>query len=214
MDIIKDILNFFIHLDHHIAELAANYGSWIYAIVFGIIFCETGLVVTPFLPGDSLLFVLGAITAKGDLNIVWLWVLLTVAAILGDALNYTFGKILAPKITEGKAGFIKQAHLDQTAAFFQKHGKKTIILARFVPIVRTFAPFLAGAGQMTYPVFALYNVIGAILWVTLGLGAGYLFGNIPFVAKNFSVVVLGIVVVSLIPAVIEIIKHKQKPTTS
>ncbi|MBI4310050.1 MAG: DedA family protein [Candidatus Omnitrophica bacterium] len=210
MELIKSFIDLFIHLDHHVAELAAGHGTWIYAILFAIIFAETGFVVTPFLPGDSLLFVLGALAARDSLSLGALWVLLAIAAVAGDAINYWIGKKLALKVLNNeKIPFLKQEYLDRTAAFFEKYGKKTIILARFVPIVRTFAPFLAGVGKMKYAVFASYNVIGGLVWVTAGLGSGFLFGNIPFVAKNFSMVVLGIVVLSLVPAVLEFLKHRQ-----
>ena len=210
MEIIKSFIDIFIHLDHHLNAVIAAYGTWTYALLFIIIFCETGLVVTPFLPGDSLLFVLGAFAARGTLDPKALWVLLGLAAIAGDAVNYFVGRKLAPKVFNNeKIPFLKQEYLDQTALFFEKYGKKTIILARFVPIVRTFAPFLAGAGNMKYSIFASYNVLGGILWVSIGLGAGYLFGNIPFVEKHFSLVVLGIVVVSLVPAVLEFLKNKK-----
>jgi membrane-associated protein len=210
MEIIKSFVSFFLHLDDHIGGILSSYGNWTYGLMFLIIFCETGLVITPFLPGDSLLFVLGAFSARGDLNFMTLWLLLTIAAVAGDALNYFIGKQFAHKIINNeKIPFLKKAHLDRTQAFFEKYGKKTIILARFVPLVRTFAPFLAGAGNMSYTVFGLFNVIGAVLWVTLGLGAGFLFGNISFVEKNFSLVVLGIVIVSLLPAAWEFYQHKK-----
>ncbi len=209
MDIIKSFIDMFLHLDNHMVELIAQYGVWIYALLFLIIFAETGFVITPFLPGDSLLFVVGALAARGDLNLLLLWALLFIAAVTGDAVNYTIGRKLAPKVfNKEKIPFLKQEYLDQTAKFFEKYGKKTIILARFVPIVRTFAPFLAGVGQMKYPVFFSYNVIGGFIWITACIGAGFLFGNIPFVADNFSVVVLAIVVISIIPAVLELMKHK------
>ena len=202
VDIIKQCLDFFIHLDSHIGAIAAVWGIWAYVLLFLIIFCETGLVVLPLLPGDSLLFVLGALAAKGILRIDILCVLLTVAAALGDAVNYHIGAWCAPKIFN--------EHMEKTKKFYAKYGNKTIILARFVPIIRTFAPFLAGVGAMPYRRFALYNITGGILWVSVGLGAGYLFGGLAFVAKNFSLVILAIVVVSLIPAVWEYINHRAK----
>ncbi len=210
MDIIKQCLDFFIHLDHHANALFTTYGAGAYAVVFLIIFCETGLVIMPFLPGDSLLFILGALAAKGIVRADVLWVLLTVAAIVGDTLNYFIGAWLAPKIFRGeRIRFLKQEHLDKTKRFYEKHGSKTIILARFIPLIRTIAPFLAGVGAMSYRRFFLYNVVGAILWVSIGIGSGYLFGNLPFVEKNFSLVVLAIVVLSLIPAVWEYVAHKK-----
>jgi membrane-associated protein len=214
MEVIKGFIDFFLHLDDHMAAIIAQYGNATYAILFTIIFAETGLVIAPLLPGDSLLFVLGALSAQGSLNIFLLWVLLFIAAVLGDALNYAVGAYFKNKILLGeKLPFIKQAYLDKTHAFYVKHGPKTIIIARFVPIVRTFAPFLAGVGDMPYSKFALYNIIGALLWVTAGLWAGYFFGNIPFVSEHFSLVVLGIVVLSLVPVVLEILKHQKESKT-
>ena len=211
MDIIKQCLDFFIHLDAYIGAIAAAWGIWTYALLFLIIFCETGLVVLPLLPGDSLLFVLGALAAKGILRMDILWVLLAVAAVLGDAVNYYIGAWCAPKIfSDRHVRFLKTEHLEKTKKFYAKYGNKTIILARFLPIIRTFAPFLAGVGAMPYRRFALYNITGGILWVSVGLGAGYLFGGLAFVAKNFSWVVLAIVVISLIPAVWEYIKHRTR----
>jgi membrane-associated protein len=209
MDLLKNFLGFFIHLDSHISQIISSCGSWTYGVLFLIIFCETGLVVTPFLPGDSLLFVLGAFSARGDLSFFLLWISLVGAAFFGDMLNYWIGRKLAPRIVAKKLGFIKEAHLERTAAFFEKHGKKAIILARFLPLIRTFAPFLAGAGRMHYPVFALFNAIGAVLWVSVGLGSGHLFGNLPFVEKHFSMVVLAIIIISMLPAVIEYVRHKR-----
>ncbi|MBI3314817.1 MAG: DedA family protein [Candidatus Omnitrophica bacterium] len=210
MDIIKQCLDFFIHLDSHIGAVAAAWGLWTYALLFLIIFCETGLVVLPLLPGDSLLFVLGALAAKGVLRVDVLWASLAVAAALGDAVNYSVGAWCAPKIfSDQHIRFLKTKHLEKTKKFYAKYGNKTIILARFVPIIRTFAPFLAGVGAMPYRRFALYNITGGILWVSVGLGAGHLFGGLPFVAKNFSWVVLAIVVVSLVPAVWEYINHRE-----
>lgn len=210
MEVIKGFIDFFLHLDNHMVEIINQYGQATYAIVFAIIFAETGLVVAPLLPGDSLLFVLGALCAQDALNIYLLWGLLFVAAVLGDAVNYAIGSYFKNKIVLGeKIPLIKQSYLNKTKAFYDKHGPKTIIIARFVPIVRTFAPFLAGVGDMPYAKFALYNILGAALWVTAGLWAGYFFGNIPFVSEHFSLVVLGIVVLSLVPVVIEVIKHKK-----
>ncbi|MDR1782335.1 MAG: DedA family protein [Bacilli bacterium] len=194
------LIDFIIHFDKHLIELINNYGSLTYIILFLIIFCETGLVVTPILPGDSLLFVSGAIAAMGGLNIVVLYFVLLIAAVLGDACNYTIGKFLGHKIGDNNR-FIKKEHLDKTREFFKKHGPKTIVLARFVPIVRTFAPFLAGSSDMSYHKFFSYNVLGAIGWVTLFVLAGYFFGNIPIVKNNITLLGLGIVVVSLLPII-------------
>lgn len=210
MEFIHQFIDLFIHLDDHIGEMIANYQHFTYIILFLIIFCETGLVIMPFLPGDSLLFVLGAFAAKGDLNVFLLWILLTIAAILGDAVNYYVGSLLKNHVQEGKPiPLIKRTHLEHTAKFFEKYGNKTIILARFVPLVRTFAPFCAGAGSMKYSKFLFYNIIGAIIWVTIGLGAGWVFGNLPWVEKNFSLVIIGVVLISVLPIVLEFLKNKK-----
>ena len=210
MDIIKQCLDLFVHLDHHVAGLAAQYGAWIYGIVFGIIFSETGLVVAPFLPGDSLLFVLGALAAKGSLRLDALLFLLSAAAVLGNMVNYSAGRVLAPKIFNNEhVPFLKKEHLQRTRDFYEKYGAKTIIITRFVPIVRTFAPFLAGVGGMAYGKFTVYNLAGGILWVLVGVLSGFFFGNLAFVSEHFSMVVLAIVVISLIPAVWEYLKHKK-----
>lgn len=210
MEFIHQFIDLFLHLDHHIGELIAHYQHFTYVILFIIIFCETGLVITPFLPGDSLLFILGAFAARGDLNGLLLFALLTVAAILGDTVNYGVGSMLRNRVlNKQRIPLIKQHHLDKTAAFFAKYGNKTIVLARFVPLVRTFAPFMAGVGTMSYGTFITYNIIGAVVWVAIGLGAGYLFGNLPWVEKNFSLVVLGVVVLSIVPIVLEFLKDKK-----
>ena len=210
MEIIKSLLDFFIHLDHHLGTIIQNYGTWTYLIVFLIIFCETGLVVTPFLPGDSLLFALGTFAAIGSLNIVWLIVLLSTAAILGDSVNYWIGHLLAPRVFRNEnIRFIKREYLERTQAFYAKYGGKTIIIARFVPIIRTFAPFLAGVGSMSYGRFLIYNVAGGVLWVCLFVPAGYFFGNLPIVRKNFTLVIFAIIIISILPAVIEYLRHKK-----
>ena len=209
MEIIKSFLDLFIHLDRHVVELTAHYGTWIYAIVFAIIFSETGFVVTPFLPGDSLLFVLGALAAQGSLHVGLLLLLLSIAAILGNTANYSIGKLLAAKVLNNeRIPFLKQEYLDRTRDFYAKYGAKTIIITRFVPIIRTFAPFLAGVGNMPYGKFISYNIAGGLLWVLVGVLSGFFFGNLPFVSKHFSLVVLGIVVASLVPVVLEFLKHK------
>lgn len=212
-----ELIDLFLHLDAHLAELVANYGVWVYAILFAIIFAETGLVVTPILPGDSLLFACGALAATGVLD-PWLVAgLLVAAAILGDAVNYSVGHYVGPKIfsAEDHAGFwhklLNRDHLRQAHAFFERHGGKAIVLGRFVPIVRTFVPFVAGAGEMTYATFAFYNVTGALIWVGLCVGAGYAFGNVPVVKENFSLVALGIVFVSLLPMAFELLKRRKAP---
>jgi membrane-associated protein len=210
MDIIKTILDYVLHVDEKLAVIIAEYGPWIYALLFLIVFCETGLVVTPFLPGDSLLFAAGALAAStGQMNVLILWVILIVAAILGDSVNYSIGRRLGKGIFSDNARILKTAHLRRTEEFYEKHGSKTIILARFVPIVRTFAPFVAGVGSMNYKRFATYNVVGGLLWVTIFLFAGYLFGNIPFVKNNFEIVTIGIVLVSVLPMVFEFWKERQ-----
>jgi membrane-associated protein len=205
MDLGK-ILDVLLHLDAHLNQWAAELGPWTYVLLFAIVFCETGLVVTPFLPGDSLLFAVGALAATegSPLGVVQVSLLLIVAAVVGDAVNYSIGKFVGPKVFshEGSRLFNKD-HLLRTQRFYEKHGGKTIIIARFVPIVRTFAPFVAGIGRMAYRRFALFNVTGGIVWVVLFVGAGHLFGNLPVVKRNFHYVILGIIVVSVLPAVIE-----------
>ena len=209
MEFIHHFADFFIHLDRHVALISAHYGVWTYLILFIIIFCETGLVVTPFLPGDSLLFVLGAMAAVGDLRLSALILLLSLAAVGGNILNYTIGVFLSDKVTNNHAiPFVKQAYIKRTHEFFEKYGAKTIIITRFVPIIRTFAPFLAGVGKMPYGRFTVYNIIGGTAWVLVGTLSGFFFGNLPYVRKNFSLVVLAIVVISLIPALVEYLKHK------
>ena len=212
MDIIKFIIDFILHIDVHLAELVAQYGMWVYAILFLILFCETGLVVTPFLPGDSLLFVAGALAAlpTNDLNVHTMVALMVVAAILGDAVNYTIGRLFGEKLfSNPNSKIFRRSYLDKTHQFYEKHGGKTIILARFVPIVRTFAPFVAGMGHMSYRHFAAYNVIGALVWVLLFTYAGYLFGDLPVVQENLKLLIVGIIIVSILPGVIEIWRHKR-----
>ncbi len=210
METLLHVLDVFRHLDKYLAELVVQYGVWIYAILFVVIFCETGLVVTPFLPGDSLLFAAGAIAAStadaadDGLSMMVMIPLLIVAAVTGDAVNFAIGSRVGPGILEKeKIPFIKRAHLEKTQRFYEKHGSKTIVLARFVPIVRTFAPFVAGIGKMPYSTFGLYNVVGAVAWVSICAGAGYFFGNIPIVKKNFELVVLGIIALSVLPIAVE-----------
>ena len=210
MDFIKFIIDFILHIDDHLVDLSSQYGLWVYAIIFLIVFCETGLVVTPFLPGDSLLFATGTIVVLPDsgLNIFVMAIVVIVAAILGDTVNYHVGKYIGHAVFKKPHRFIKQEYLMKTHAFYEKHGGKTIIYARFIPIVRTFAPFVAGVGEMTYGKFILYNVVGAVLWAVLFLGAGYWFGNIPVIRNNFSMVILAIIFISLIPVFIEFFKAK------
>lgn len=209
MEFLSQFVDLFLHLDEHMKMVIQNYGTWTYAVLFLIIFCETGLVVTPFLPGDSLLFAAGTFAAIGDLNIAFIFLLLSIAAILGDAVNYWIGFLMGPKVfRKEKSLFFKQAYLDKTQAFYEKYGGKTIILARFVPIVRTFAPFVGGVGRMKYRIFFMYNVIGALLWVFVCSISGYLFGNIPIVQKNFELAILGIIFVSVLPMAFEFWKHR------
>ncbi|MFO0903338.1 MAG: DedA family protein [Pirellulales bacterium] len=206
------MLDLILHLDRHLHDLTAEYGVWTYAILFAIVFCETGLVVTPFLPGDSLLFAAGAIASLGSLNVWLLGLLLTVAAILGDTVNYHLGYYLGPKVLRAEKNWLfNRKHLERTHAFFERYGGKTIILARFVPIVRTFAPFVAGVGAMRYRRFLAYNILGGILWVVGFVAAGYLFGQLPFIKKNFSLVILGIIFVSVLPMIWEYLSHRRRP---
>ena len=211
MDSLTDL---FLHLDTHLVAIADAYGPWIYGALFVVVFAETGLVVTPFLPGDSLLFATGTLAAAGALNPAAVAIGLVVAAIAGDAVNYAAGHYVGPRVftAEDSTGWVhtllNRRHLDRAHAFFERYGGKAVVLGRFVPIVRTFVPFVAGAGAMTYSVFAFYNVMGGVLWVGLCLGAGYAFGNVPLVKDHFSLVTLGIIVVSILPAVIEFLRHR------
>lgn len=213
MEIINGLIDFILHIDVHLAALVAEYGLWIYAILFVVIFCETGLVVTPFLPGDSLLFVAGALAAIGSnhIDVNLLAGAMIVAAVLGDASNYLIGKYFSGRLFRNPDSRIfKRSYLEKTSHFYEKHGGKTIIMARFIPIVRTFAPFVAGMGQMRYMRFFAYNVTGGILWVAVFIYAGYFFGELGFVKKNLSMLILAIIVISILPAVIEVIRQKRK----
>jgi membrane-associated protein len=210
MDVLKQFLDVFLHLDKHLAEVIRDYGTWTNLILFLIVFCETGLVVTPFLPGDSLLFAAGTFASLGSLNVWVLFVLLALAAILGDTVNYWIGKKIGPRAFTGTVRFLKQEHLRKTESFYERHGKKTIIIARFVPIIRTFAPFVAGVGSMNYPVFLAYNVIGGVAWVAVCVFAGYFFGNIPVVKRNFSIAILAIILISMIPLAWEAWKARRR----
>src|SRR5690554_1265896 len=211
-ELIGSLIDFILHIDVHLVEIVNNYQTWTYLILFLIIFAETGLVVTPFLPGDSLLFAAGAIIAKPEteLNIFLMCGLLIVAAIIGDLVNYHIGKYVGPKAFSGKYKLLKKEYLDKTQAFYDKHGGKTIIYARFIPIVRTFAPFIAGIGTMTYTRFSSYNVIGAISWVVSFLFLGYFFGGLPIIKDNFTLVVFAIIILSVLPPVIEVLRSKRK----
>jgi len=210
MEFLKGLLDFVLHLDKHLSPIIQEYGAWTYLLLFLIVFCETGLVVTPFLPGDSLLFAAGAFAASGSLSIWVLIAVLFVAAVLGDTVNYWVGHFLGHRLLNAKRRLIKPEHLAYTHEFYEKYGGKTIIIARFVPIVRTVAPFVAGLGTMSYGRFMSYNVIGGAAWVLICTLAGYLFGNLPFVQKNFSLVVLMIIVLSLVPAVWEVWRARRK----
>jgi len=210
MEIISELVDFVLHLDVHLNTIIKNFGIWTYLILFLIIFMETGVVITPFLPGDSLLFAAGSFAALGSLNVFVLVILLTLAAILGDSLNYWIGHFIGPRAFSGNIRFLKKEYLDRTHEFYEKHGGKTIILARFIPIIRTFAPFVAGIGAMDYPHFFLYNVIGAVLWVSLFTFGGYFFGNLPFVKDNFTIVILVIILISVLPGLFEFLREKFK----
>ncbi|MCS6858995.1 MAG: DedA family protein [Abditibacteriales bacterium] len=209
-----ELLDFILRFDHHLGKFIRDYGTWTYLILFLIIFCETGLVVTPFLPGDSLLFAAGAFAARGDLGVMWLFILLSIAAIAGDTVNYWIGARVGPRAFTGKVRFLKKEHLDRTHAFYEKYGGKTIVLARFVPIVRTFAPFVAGVGSMTYSKFLSYNVFGGLAWIAIFVFGGYQFGNIPYVQKNFKVVILAIILISVLPMVIEYLRARAEAKKS
>jgi membrane-associated protein len=211
MEIVYRLLDFVLHLDKHLSSLIQTYGLWTYLILFVIIFLETGLVVTPFLPGDSLLFAAGTFAAAGALNVLWLFVALSAAAILGDTVNYWIGHFIGPKVFhQKKSRFFKKEYLERTHRFYEKYGAETIIIARFVPIIRTFAPFVAGIGRMSYWRFISYNVVGGIGWVALFIFGGYFFGNIPFVKRNLSLVIIVIIIISVIPAALEFYRHRRE----
>ncbi|MGD2141569.1 MAG: DedA family protein [Burkholderiales bacterium] len=211
MELISGLLDLVVHLDEHLKSLVQNYGAWAYAILFAIIFLETGVVVTPFLPGDSLLFVAGTIAALGEFNVHALSGALIVAAILGDSLNYSIGRYVGPKVFHREdSRFFKRAYLDYTRAFFERHGGKTIVIARFVPIVRTYAPFVAGIGKLEYRRFLFFNVSGAILWVVLLTYAGYFFGNLPIIRDNLTLAIMVIILLSIMPGIIEYLRHRRR----
>lgn len=211
MNLISGLIDLVLHLDKHLGILISNYGAWVYVILFLIILLETGLVVTPFLPGDSMIFAASAFAALGSLNIVILIVSLIFAAIIGDTINYNIGRYLGHKLlSRGDSKFIKKEYIDRTNAYYDKYGGKTIIIARFIPIVRTFAPFVAGIGSMHYKQFITYNSIGGILWVLVVSPLGFFFGNIPFIANNFSIAIIVIILISILPAIIGIFKEKSK----
>lgn len=213
MELFSNLIDLVIHLDEHLSVIIQNYGVWTYLFLFAIIFLETGVVITPFLPGDSLLFAAGTMAGLGALNVWVLFFSLSLAAILGDSVNYWIGHKIGPRAFSGNVRFLKKEYLDRTHEFYEKHGGKTIILARFVPIVRTFAPFVAGVGAMTYGRFITYNVVGGIAWVGIFTFLGYFFGNLPFVQNNFSFVVLAIIVISVLPGVYEFPRARYGPPT-
>ena len=210
MELIQQLFGIFVHLDKYLELIIRDYGLWTYLILFLIVFCETGLVVTPFLPGDSLLFAAGALAATTSLEVGWLLGLLSVAAIAGDTANYWIGNLVGPRVFSGKESrFLNREHLERTHRFYEKHGGKTIIIARFMPIIRTFAPFVAGIGSMNYTRFILYNVAGGLAWIVLFVVGGYLFGNIPMVKRNFTLVIMVIIVISVMPGIVEFVRHRR-----
>ena len=211
MEIISGLFNFFLHIDKHVAVIIDNYGPLTYAILFFIIFLETGFVVTPFLPGDSLLFTAGTLASTTSLNPLILFILLALAAIIGDTVNYWTGHFVGPKVFKEKNNrFLKKEHLDKTNKFYEKHGGKTIILARFIPIIRTFAPFVAGVGRMSYFHFISFNIVGGVLWVGMFVFGGYYFGSLPIIKNNFHLVIFVIIFLSILPAIIEYLRHRKK----
>lgn len=215
MNIILYLIDLFLHLDTYLGQIIQTYGTWTYLLLFIVIFMETGFVVTPFLPGDSLIFAAGTFAGMGYLNVGVLFIVLSIAAIAGDTVNYMIGHYIGPRAFSGNIPFLKKEYMDRTHAFYEKHGGKTIIIARFIPIIRTFAPFVAGVGAMTYPKFIAYNVIGGLAWVALFTFLGYFFGNLPVVQQNFTFVILAIVFISVLPAIIEFIRgrlHTRKQT--
>jgi membrane-associated protein len=209
MELIKYLIDFIMHIDVHLSAIIQNYGLWTYLILFLIIFCETGLVVAPLLPGDSLLFAAGTFAAKGAFDPMWLFLSLSVAAVLGDTVNYWIGWYVGPKIFhKEKVRFLNKEYLQRTHNFYERYGGKTIIIARFIPIIRTFAPFVAGIGSMTYWHFISYNVIGGVAWIAICVFLGYMFGNLPLVRDNFTLVILAIIFISILPGIIEFLRHR------
>jgi membrane-associated protein len=210
MELIHFFIDYFLHLDQHLNVVIQSYGTWTYLLLFLIVFCETGLVVTPILPGDSLLFAAGAFAALGSLDVKVLFVLLGIAAVAGDTVNYWIGHYIGPKVFQQDMRFLKKEYLDRTHEFYERHGGKTIIIARFMPIIRTFAPFVAGVGSMTYVRFISYNVIGGVAWISLFIFGGYFFGNIPAVKHNFTLVILAIIFLSILPGIIEFLRQRSR----
>jgi membrane-associated protein len=209
VELLHSFIDLFLHLDVHLGQIIQDYGTLTYGILFVVLFCETGLVVTPFLPGDSLLFAAGTFAALGSLDLSTLLLILFLAPMLGDSTNYWIGRFVGPKVFQRESRLFKKQYLDKTAAFYEKHGAQTIVIARFMPIIRTFAPFVAGIGKMHYPRFLAFSVGGTLLWISLFVLAGYFFGNIPFVKQNFSVAIMAIIGISVIPMVVEYIRHKR-----
>jgi len=213
MEHLLTLIDIFIHLDQYLIWLIQNFGGWIYLIVFLVVFCETGLVITPILPGDSLLFGLGAFAALGALEVEWLLVLLSIAAIAGDTMNYTIGHYVGPRVFHEETNrFFKKEYLERTHQFYEKYGGKTIVIARFIPIIRTFAPFVAGVGSMTYSRFVFFNMVGGIAWVAVFILGGYYFGNLSIVKQNFTLVIMAIIIISILPGVIEYLRQRQRPS--
>ncbi len=209
MEIVTYLIDLFLHLDKHLAELISQYGTWTYAILFLVIFCETGLVIAPFLPGDSLLFATGALAATGALDPNIAFALMALASVLGDNTNYTIGRFIGPKAFSGNSRFLKREYLDKTQQFYEKYGGRTIIVGRFLPIIRTFAPFVAGVAKMDRRKYVPFTIIGAMFWVGLFVYAGYFFGSLPFVKNNFSIVIVVIILISAVPAILEVIRHRR-----
>ncbi len=208
MDLIRSFVDLFLHLDRHLSDVIQHYGTWTYLILFVVVFMETGVVVTPILPGDSLLFAAGTFAGLGSLNVWAVSALLGTAALLGDNTNYWIGRKVGPRVFKEDVRYLKREYLDRTHRFYEKHGGKTVIIARFLPIIRTFSPFVAGVGAMSYPRFLAYSVLGAVLWVGIFVFGGYFFGNLPVVRENFSLVILAIIVLSVMPIVYEFFRHR------
>lgn len=209
MEIVTYLIDLFLHLDKHLAELISQYGTWTYAILFLVIFCETGLVIAPFLPGDSLLFATGALAATGALDPNIAFALMALASVLGDNTNYTIGRFIGPRAFSGNGRFLKREYLEKTQHFYDKYGGRTIIVGRFLPIIRTFAPFVAGVAKMDRRKYVPFTIVGAIFWVGLFVYAGYFFGSLPFVKNNFSIVIVVIILISAVPAILEVIRHRR-----
>lgn len=215
MSFIENLINVVLHIDKYLNIIIQNYGLWTYGIIFLIIFCETGLVITPFLPGDSIIFATGALASEGMLEVFTLYIIFFLAAVLGDTANYFIGKKIGTGILEKEnIRFVNKEHLDKAHRFYEKHGSMAIVLGRFIPIIRTFVPFIAGIGEMSYSKFITYNVLGGFLWVSLFLWGGYFFGSLPFIKRNFSYVVIAIIIISLIPAVVTFVRERKKDDTA